>query len=103
MRARSRLYAIIGSLAVLGGTIGGMVVSAVATAAPAASNVVYMHANKPAHAVLASKTIIPVPRACSWNLNGPNVLALTFQGSTFTYPVFLHEQNNGLISGVLFD
>jgi hypothetical protein len=45
----------------------------------------------------------PVYHACAANLNGYNVLDLTFQGSTFTYPVFLNAANNGLINGVLVD
>jgi hypothetical protein len=45
----------------------------------------------------------PVHHACAANLNGYNVLDLTFQGGTFTYPVFLRVADNGLISGVLVD
>jgi hypothetical protein len=53
----------------------------------------------------ASTTFIPRPvhHACAANLNGYNVLDLTFQGNVFKYPIFLHVQNNGLINGVLVD
>jgi hypothetical protein len=56
-----------------------------------------------ASAATAGSTPRPTPHACAANLNGYNVLDLTFQGNTFKYPVFLHVANNGLISGVLVD
>jgi hypothetical protein len=45
----------------------------------------------------------PAHQACDWNLNGFNILDLTFQGSTFKYPIFLRVADNGLIRGVLVD
>jgi hypothetical protein len=45
----------------------------------------------------------PVPHACAYNLTGGNVLDLTYLGTTYTYPVVLHEANDGLITGFLLD
>jgi hypothetical protein len=45
----------------------------------------------------------PRPHVCAYNLNGYNVLDLTFQGNTFKYPVFLNAAGNGLIRGILVD
>jgi hypothetical protein len=43
------------------------------------------------------------PQACAWDLNGVNVLDLTFQGSHFQYPIRLHVARNGAIFGTMYD
>jgi hypothetical protein len=85
MQFRTKFLAGIGTLAAGGLAIGSLAMASGASAATA------NFPPRPAH------------HACAANLNGYNVLDLTFQGSTFTYPVFLHVGDNGLISGVLVD
>lgn len=84
MRSRKTRLAAVAGAVITAGTVAG------ALAATSAS---------------ASTTILPrpVPHACAYDLNGGNVLDLTFQGSHFLYPVSLRVADNGLVRGFLRD
>jgi len=88
---RTKLVAL-ASAVVAGGALTASLAASSANAAPMGNSPSNMKAAAFSHH----------PRACGWDL-GANTLDLTFQGNTFTYPVFLVASRDGAVTGVLFD
>jgi hypothetical protein len=82
MRSRKIIPAVVGAVATIGAVAGFAMTSA---------NAATLNTPKPA------------PHVCAYDYNGGNVLDLTYLGSTYTYPVVLHEASNGLVTGYLYD
>lgn len=83
MSRRTKLVGITGALAASGLAVGTLAATS-ASAAPV---------NVPK----------PTPHVCAYNYTGGNVLDLTYLGTTYAYPVVLHEAADGLITGYLRD
>jgi hypothetical protein len=90
MSIRSKVVKGIVAAAVIGGSVAGPLVATAGTAASAAP-VTTMSYQKP--------IVLP-----AWNLNGVNTIDLTYNGTTYTYLIHLHQSVfDNVLVGTLYD